>query len=235
ANDILRDVPLILVCDVGGGTTDLSLIAAQFDEQETLQLNRIGVGDHLMLGGDNIDLALAHVAESRFNQNKKLSAAGLSKLIQQTRQAKESLLSANAPEQMKITLLGSGSKLLGGTQSVALHRDEVHRIALDGFFPLTEQDVLPEKRRRAVVEFGLPYAADPAVSKHIAEFLSHHQGAAQGSLATEKNNSALPTGLLLNGGVFNSELITQRLITLLSDWLGRPITLLDNPHPDWSV
>ncbi|EEY38659.1 Hsp70 family protein [Vibrio mimicus] len=235
ANDILRDVPLILVCDVGGGTTDLSLIAAQFDEQETLQLNRIGVGDHLMLGGDNIDLALAHVAESRFNQNKKLSATGLSKLIQQTRQAKESLLSANAPEQMKITLLGSGSKLLGGTQSVALHRDEVHRIALDGFFPLTEQDVLPEKRRRAVVEFGLPYAADPAVSKHIAEFLSHHHGAVQGSLATEKNNSALPTGLLLNGGVFNSELITQRLITLLSGWLGRPITLLDNPHPDWSV
>ncbi|EQA4696860.1 Hsp70 family protein [Vibrio cholerae] len=235
ANDILQDVPLILVCDVGGGTTDLSLIAAQFDEQETLQLNRIGVGDHLMLGGDNIDLALAHVAESRFNQNKKLSATGLSKLIQQTRQAKESLLSANAPEQMKITLLGSGSKLLGGTQSVALHRDEVHRIALDGFFPLTEQDVLPEKRRRAVVEFGLPYAADPAVSKHIAEFLSHHQRAAQGSLATEKINSALPTGLLLNGGVFNSELITQRLIALLSGWLGRPITLLDNPHPDWSV
>ncbi|MCG6364598.1 Hsp70 family protein, partial [Vibrio fluvialis] len=92
ANEILHPSPLILVCDVGGGTTDLSLSAAQFDAQAALQLNRIGVGDHLMLGGDNIDLALAHVAERRFNQNKKLSAAGLSKLIQQTRQAKESLL-----------------------------------------------------------------------------------------------------------------------------------------------
>ncbi|HFG1569918.1 TPA: Hsp70 family protein [Vibrio cholerae] len=238
ANDILQDVPLILVCDVGGGTTDLSLIAAQFDEQETLQLNRIGVGDHLMLGGDNIDLALAHVAERRFNQNKKLSAAGLSKLIQQTRQAKESLLSADAPEQMKITLLGSGSKLLGGTQSVALHRDEVHQIALDGFFPLTQRDVRPEKRRSAVVEFGLPYASDPAVSKHIAEFLSHHQGVVPSDPNTEPSTEStdlLPTALLLNGGVFNSSLITQRLIALLSDWLGRPITLLDNPHPDWSV
>ncbi|WP_200855896.1 hypothetical protein, partial [Klebsiella pneumoniae] len=161
-----------------------------------------------------------------------------SKLIQQTRQAKESLLSADAPEQMKITLLGSGSKLLGGTQSVALHRDEVHQIALDGFFPLTQRDVLPEKRRSAVVEFGLPYASDPAVSKHIAEFLSHHQGVVPSDPNTEPNTVStdlLPTALLLNGGVFNSSLITQRLIALLSDWLGRPITLLDNPHPDWSV
>lgn len=234
ANEILHDIPLVLVCDVGGGTTDLSLIAAQFDENQALQLNRIGVGDHLMLGGDNIDLALAHVAESRFNQNKKLSAAGLSKLIQQTRQAKESLLAPNAPDQMKITVLGSGSRLLGGTQSVALHRDEVHQIALDGFFPLTAQHELPEKRRRAVVEFGLPYAADPAVSKHIAEFLTHHQADSKPNLTTEQS-AKLPTGLLLNGGVFNSELITQRVITLLSNWLGRPITLLDNPHPDWSV
>ncbi|WP_196215760.1 Hsp70 family protein, partial [Vibrio cholerae] len=234
ANEILHASPLILVCDVGGGTTDLSLIAAQFDAQAALQLNRIGVGDHLMLGGDNIDLALAHVAERRFNQNKKLSAAGLSKLIQQTRQAKESLLSVDAPEQMKITLLGSGSKLLGGTQSVALHRDEVHQIALDGFFPLTQRDVRPEKRRSAVVEFGLPYASDPAVSKHIAEFLSHHQGLVPSEPNTESTD-LLPTALLLNGGVFNSSLITQRLIALLSDWLGRLITLLDNPHPDWSV
>ncbi|QIL84506.1 hsp70 family protein [Vibrio sp. HDW18] len=237
ASDILHSAPLILVCDVGGGTTDLSLIAAQFDPQQILQLNRIEVGDHLMLGGDNLDLALAHIVETRLkqqqgNQAKTLSTASLSKLIQQTRQAKERLLAANPPEQINITLLGSGSKLLSGAQSVSLSRAEVHQLALDGFFPLTSRETRPEKRRRAVVEFGLPYAADPAVSKHIAEFLSQPHTAEQTST---DNPSRLPTALLLNGGVFNSELIRSRLVTLLSEWLGRPVTLLDNPHPDWSV
>ncbi|MDG2682350.1 Hsp70 family protein, partial [Vibrio parahaemolyticus] len=134
AADELKDLPLILVCDVGGGTTDLSLIEAKFTNSD-LALDRIGVGEHLMLGGDNLDLALAHLAESRFNQNKKLTAASLTKLIQQTRKAKENLLSASAPDEVKITMLGSGSKLLGGTKSIALSKQEVHQIALDGFFP----------------------------------------------------------------------------------------------------
>ncbi|MFQ0975801.1 hsp70 family protein [Vibrio campbellii] len=236
AADELKELPLILVCDVGGGTTDLSLIEASFSSQDELALDRIGVGEHLMLGGDNLDLALAHLAESRFNQSKKLTAASLTKLIQQTRKAKENLLSANAPEEVKITMLGSGSKLLGGTKSIGLSKQEVHQIALDGFFPLSDFSEVPDKRRSAVVEFGLPYVADPAVSKHVAEFLTTHQQVSRAALGIEDDKqNAIPVGLLLNGGVFNSELVTERVTTLLSDWRGAPVTVLDNPHPDWSV
>ncbi|HDZ3730627.1 TPA: hsp70 family protein [Vibrio harveyi] len=236
AADELKELPLILVCDVGGGTTDLSLIEASFSSQNELALDRIGVGEHLMLGGDNLDLALAHLAESRFNQSKKLTAASLTKLIQQTRKAKENLLSANAPEEVKITMLGSGSKLLGGTKSIGLSKQEVHQIALDGFFPLSDFSEVPDKRRSAVVEFGLPYVADPAVSKHVAEFLTTHQQVSRAALGIEDDKqNAIPVGLLLNGGVFNSELVTERVTTLLSDWRGAPVTVLDNPHPDWSV
>ncbi|MFW1583414.1 Hsp70 family protein [Vibrio parahaemolyticus] len=231
----LKDLPLILVCDVGGGTTDLSLIEAKFTHDD-LALDRIGVGEHLMLGGDNLDLALAHLAESRFSQNKKLTAASLTKLIQQTRKAKENLLSTSAPDEVKITMLGSGSKLLGGTKSIALSKQEVHQIALDGFFPLSDFSEVPDKRRSAVVEFGLPYVADPAVSKHVAEFLTQHQQVARAALGIEDDKqNAIPVGLLLNGGVFNSDLVTERVTTLLSDWRGAPVTVLDNPHPDWSV
>ncbi|MGR5238847.1 Hsp70 family protein [Vibrio alfacsensis] len=236
AADELKALPLILVCDVGGGTTDLSLIEASFSSQDELALDRIGVGEHLMLGGDNLDLALAHLAESRFNQSKKLTAASLTKLIQQTRKAKENLLSASAPEEVKITMLGSGSKLLGGTKSIALSKQEVHQIALDGFFPLSDFNEVPDKRRSAVVEFGLPYVADPAVSKHVAEFLTQHQPVSRAALGIDdEQQNAIPVGLLLNGGVFNSDLVTSRVTTLLSDWRGAPITVLDNPHPDWSV
>ncbi|PFG56080.1 molecular chaperone DnaK (HSP70) [Vibrio sp. ES.051] len=238
--DELKELPLILVCDVGGGTTDLSLIEARFtsnnDNSGDLALNRIGVGEHLMLGGDNLDLALAHLAESRFNQNKKLTAASLTKLIQQTRKAKENLLSARAPDEVKITMLGSGSKLLGGTQSIALSKQEVHQIALDGFFPLSDFSAIPDKRRSAVVEFGLPYVADPAVSKHVAEFLTHHQQVSRAALGIDDDKqTAIPIGVLLNGGVFNSDLVTERIAALLSAWRGAPVTVLDNPHPDWSV
>ncbi len=235
AAEELKDLPLILVCDVGGGTTDLSLIEAKFDQGE-LSLDRIGVGDHLMLGGDNLDLALAHLAEQRFNQSKKLNAASLTKLIQQTRKAKENLLSTDAPEEVKITMLGSGSKLLGGTKSIGLSKQEVHQIALDGFFPLSDFTDTPDKRRSAVVEFGLPYVADPAVSKHVAEFLSQHQQVSMAALKQgDPNKPAIPVGILLNGGVFNSDLVTQRVTQLLGNWRGDDITVLDNPHPDWSV
>ncbi|CAM2886505.1 Molecular chaperone DnaK (HSP70) [Vibrio mytili] len=237
ASEELKGLPLILVCDVGGGTTDLSLIEAKFDgSSEELALDRIGVGEHLMLGGDNLDLALAHLAENRFNQSKKLTAASLTKLIQQTRKAKESLLSASAPDDVKITMLGSGSKLLGGTKSISLSKQEVHQIALDGFFPLSEFGEVPDKRRSAVVEFGLPYVADPAVSKHVAEFLTQHQQVSRAALGIDdEQQNAIPVGILLNGGVFNSDLVTKRVTTLLSNWRGAPVTVLDNPHPDWSV
>jgi len=228
----LADVHLLLVCDVGGGTTDLTLIKVEAGENEP-KLTRIGVGDHLMLGGDNLDLALAHTLESRLTNNeKRLSAAELSQLLEQCRQAKEKLLAEDAPESVKVTLLGSGSKLFGATRTATLSRDEVKVIALDGFFPLSKLDELPDKKRSGVVEFGLPYAAEPAVSKHIAGFLKLHEHAARDALQI---NSFVPDALLLNGGVFRSQPITQRAIDLLSSWREKPPILLENQHPELAV
>lgn len=239
----LAKIKLLLVCDVGGGTTDLSLIKVAEKKDNSLALTRIGVGNHLMLGGDNVDLALAHIAEGLINggksANKKLSAASLSQLIQQTRKAKELLMGENAPDSAKVTVLGSGAKLIGGAKSCELTKLAVRDIALDGFFPKISFDQRPLKRRSAVVEFGLPYAADPAVSKHIAEFIADHQIACEDALAIDSTQSgqthAIPDAVLFNGGVFNSQIITERTIELLSAWRGNPVNRLENKHPNLAV
>lgn len=228
----LANVHLMLICDVGGGTTDLTLIKVEHGEREP-KLTRIGVGDHLMLGGDNIDLALAHLAESRLTANeKRLSTAELSQLIEQCRIAKERLLADDAPEHIGVTLLGGGSKLIGGSRSVELSREEVRHIALDGFFPLSGLDELPGRKRSGVVEFGLPYTAEPAVSKHIAAFLKQHKTVSQEALHGE---SGVPDALLLNGGVFRSQPITQRMQDLISSWRSGAPVLLENRHPELAV
>ncbi len=228
----LADVRLLLVCDVGGGTTDLTLIKVEPAEPEP-KLTRIGVGDHLMLGGDNIDLALAHLAEQRITGgDKRLSAADMSQLIEQCRIVKEKLLADEAPEQLGVTLLGGGSKLIGGTRSAMLSRDEVRSIALDGFFPLSGLNDLPDRKRSGVVEFGLPYAAEPAVSKHIAAFLKLHSQAALDALNGE---GAVPDAVLLNGGVFRSRPLTQRMLDLITSWRGDAPKQLENKHPELSV
>ncbi|MGR8929206.1 MAG: Hsp70 family protein [Gammaproteobacteria bacterium] len=232
---------LLLVCDVGGGTTDLTLIKIEYGDGEP-KLTRIGVGDHLMLGGDNIDLALAHLAESRLRVGeKKLSTADLSQLLEQCRIAKECLLADDAPEQVNVTILGGGSKLIGGTRSTSLRRDEVVEIALDGFLPLSVLTDLPDKKRSGVVEFGLPYAAEPAISKHIAAFLRLHAQAAKSALGggetpTVDSESVVPDALLLNGGVFRSKTMVQRVTSLLAHWRGGANPLvLDNQHPELAV
>ena len=228
----LADVNLLLVCDVGGGTTDLTLIKVEQGETEP-KLTRIGVGDHLMLGGDNVDLTLAHLAEKKLNHGeKRLSTADLSQLLEQCRVTKERLLGENAPEQLPVTLLGSGSKLIGGTRSVILHREEVREIALEGFFPLSTADELPDKKRSGVVEFGLPYAAEPAVSKHIAAFLKLHQQVAQ---QATREADGIPDAILLNGGVFRSKILTQRTLDLLASWRSKPAKQLKNIHPELAV
>ncbi|RQW63646.1 Hsp70 family protein [Vibrio viridaestus] len=228
----LANIPLLLIADVGGGTTDLSLIKIS-SNSTGLVLDRIGVGDHLMLGGDNIDLALAHLIEQRLSGNQRLSAAKLTKLVQQTRKAKESLLAPNAPESAKITMLGSGSRLIGGSKSIPLSKQETHSMVFDGFFPITELSDLPMNKRSAVVEFGLPYVSDAAVSKHIAAFLQQHSEISKRALGEQ--NQGVPVALLLNGGVFNSELVRERMQSIMNHWSEQPVTLLDNPHPDWAV
>lgn len=229
----LGDSRLLLVCDVGGGTTDLTLIKIEHGGIEP-KLTRIGVGDHLMLGGDNIDLALAHLAESRLRiEDKKLSTADLSQLLEQCRVAKERLLADDAPEQVAVTLLGGGSRLIGGTRSTSLSREEVVNIALDGFLPLSSLQDVPDRKRSGVVEFGLPYAAEPAISKHIAAFLQLHAQAAKQALAAD---TVVPDALLLNGGVFRSRTMVQRALALLANWRdGQKPLLLDNRHPELAV
>ncbi len=237
AKQLLQDIPLLMVCDVGGGTTDLSLISVDVDENG-LSLNRIGVGDHLMLGGDNLDLALAHSAEQRLvTGNKKLSAAALSQLIQQTRKAKELLLSENAPDTASVTVLGSGSRLIGGAKTCELGKDEVRQLALEGFLPEIDFDERPSQRKSAVVEFGLPYAADPAISKHLAAFLGQHDLACRKALrmSADDERPAVPAALLLNGGVFNSHALSERVIKVFANWRDEPVTQLDNPSPDLAV
>jgi molecular chaperone DnaK (HSP70) len=228
----LTNVQLLLVCDVGGGTTDLTLIKVEHGGPEP-KLTRVAVGDHLMLGGDNIDLALAHLAENRLTHGeKRLSAADLSQLIEQGRLAKERLLAEDAPDHINVTLLGGGSRLIGGARSVSLTKEEVRAIALDGFFPLSGIDDLPDRKRSGVVEFGLPYAAEPAVSKHIAAFLKLHRESCRDAL---KREGIVPDAILLNGGVFRSQPITQRVVDLISSWSSKAPVLLENKHPELSV
>jgi len=236
-DELLNNINLLLVCDVGGGTTDLSLIRVGIDNGE-MALTRIGVGDHLMLGGDNVDLALAHIAEQRIMQDgKSLNAASLSQLIQQTRNAKELLLSDHAPDSASVTVLGSGARLIGGARRCELTREEVREIALDGFFPLSALHDRPAARRSAIVEFGLPYATDPAVSKHIAAFLARHEHACREALRLDDDpdQPAVPDAVLFNGGVFNSPSLRERALAVLHRWRRQPVADLDNPHPDLAV
>ena len=204
---------LILVVDIGGGTTDFTLIAVTEQDGE-LQLERVAVGQHLLLGGDNMDLTVARYAEQQFAQrNVKLDAIQFHALWQQCRAAKEILLSADesAPTEQSLTILGRGTGLVGGTIRGKVTRDEVRNLLLEGFFPVVPADVSPEKpKRTALIEVGLNYAADPAVTKHLAQFLRQ---------ASSGSSFAQPTHLLLNGGVLQAGAIEQRLLEVLNGWL----------------
>lgn len=235
---------LVLVCDVGGGTTDLTLIQVEPGEgardviHQAPRLTRIGVGDHLMLGGDNMDLALAHLVERRLGGEAPLPAARFSQLVQRCRAAKEQLLAAAPPDRVAVTLLGAGARLVGGARSVELAREEVERLVVDGFMPLEGADERPRKRRAGIVEFGLPYPADPAITRHLAAFLARHATAARQALGGDAGAAdalAVPDTLLLNGGVFRAAALAQRLEQTLSAWRGGPVRLLHNDAPDVAV
>ena len=236
--DALAGTRLALVCDVGGGTTDLTLIKTHIDNG-TPVLTRIGVGDHLMLGGDNMDLALAHLAESRLAAaGGVLGGAQLAQLMQQCRTAKERLLSEQAPETATVTLLGAGARLIGGARSTALTRNEVQHMVVDGFFPASEPDEQPQRVRGGIVEFGLPYVADPAVTRHLAVFLARHASAAREALgdgAPPAGVLPVPDTVLLNGGVFRSAQLTGRLLDVLGGWRGRAVGVLENREPELAV
>jgi molecular chaperone DnaK (HSP70) len=228
----LAQTRMILVCDVGGGTTDLSLIKVAMQDGQP-QLSRIGVGKHLMLGGDNMDLVLAHMVEARITASAgKLSASRMSQMIERCRNAKEQLLAADAPDRATVTLLGAGARLIGGAQSAELTREEVERTIVDGFFPMVAVTDQVRQKRSGLVEFGLPYASDPAVTRHLAHFLGQHSIAIREAMG---GDSAIPDALLLNGGVFRADALARRLEQTLNIWRGAPLQLLHNDNPDVAV
>jgi molecular chaperone DnaK (HSP70) len=235
----LAETRLVLVCDVGGGTTDFSLIKVEMADGQP-QISRIGVGNHLILGGDNMDLALAHLVESRLAAGgaaERLSSSRLSQLAERCRAAKEQLLAADAPERATVTLLGAGSRLIGGTRSVDLTRDEVSALVVDGFFPLNESQEPAKRGRGAIVEFGLPYASDAAITRHLASFLMQHAAAAREALGLPADHAGIPVPdtLLLNGGVFRADALARRLETVLAQWRGAALRVLHNDNPDVAV
>ncbi|MBV9764929.1 MAG: Hsp70 family protein [Acidobacteriaceae bacterium] len=207
---------LILVADIGGGTTDFTLIAVT-EESGELRLERVAVGEHLLLGGDNMDLAVARYAEQQFAEKSvKLDAIQFHSLWQQCRAAKELLLSGDdaRANDHPLTILGRGTGVIGGTKRSKITRDQIRALLLDGFFPTVPVDAAPQRQRRAaLMEVGLNYAADPAVTKHLAQFL--RQAASNAS----PDEFARPTHLLLNGGVLQAAAIEQRIFEVLNSWL----------------
>jgi hypothetical protein len=236
--DVLKDVRLVLVVDVGGGTTDFTLIQVDVADDGPA-LRRIAVGDHLMLGGDNMDAALARHVEARLVAGgRKLSATQWTQLVQATRAAKESLLGDNAPEQHVVTLAAEGSRLLSGTLSTEIKCAETERLILEGFFPACAPDEIPRRAARtALQELGLPYAQDAAITRHLAAFLRQHAAACFAALGNDKNSLPRPDAILFNGGVFNSTQISKRLIEVVSSWWpdAPPIQLLPHDSLEFAV
>ncbi len=204
---------VVLVCDVGGGTSDFSLIAVK-DTEGDLELERIAVGDHILLGGDNMDLALAFtVAEKLKEKGHDLDPWQTRSLWFATREAKEAILSSARKEKAPVTVLGRGTKVVGGTMKSELTRLDIQKVLLAGFFPSCSVEDRPEEGRRVgLQEIGLPYASDAAVTRHLAKFLGGHMA--------EGGDFVHPTAVLFNGGVMKSEDLSGRISEVVNSWLG---------------
>jgi hypothetical protein len=229
----LREGDRVLVIDIGGGTTDFSLIDVIADEGE-LGLRRVAVGDHILLGGDNMDLALAHVVGQELTeQGKELDRFQLGALAHACRSGKEKLLSDAALEQVAVVLPSRGSQLLGGTIRGELRQQQVQSYLLDGFFPRVAASELPKTRARAgLTQVGLPYASDPAITRHLAAFLARH--AFSGAEAARP-----PTAILFNGGVLKADVLRRRVLDALNGWLeergATPARVLPGEDLDMAV
>ena len=235
---------LVLVCDVGGGTADFSLIAVT-DIDGRVELERVSVGEHILLGGDNMDLALAFALQAKLEaEGKSLDPWQFLALVHAASKAKITLFEDSALAEAPIAVPSRGSSLFAKTVSTTLDRDTVEQVVLDGFFARTSiGDVPRESRKGGLQEFGLPYASDPVVSKHIAQFLSR---SLQNVKASEKLAALvgtraaaevlIPTAVLFNGGVFKAESIRARVLDLLASWNGgHSVRELQGFEPDLAV
>ncbi|MYM41868.1 Hsp70 family protein [Duganella qianjiadongensis] len=236
---------IILVVDVGGGTSDFSLIAV-LERDGVLEPHRIAVGDHILLGGDNMDLALAHlVARKLAASGTQLDAWQMRALTYGCRSAKEKLLADASVESYPIVVPSRGSKLIGGSIRTELTRAEVTTFILDGFFPQVEASARPAVRTRAgLTQLGLPYAQDAGITRHLAAFLARQLGATselQGYAGKQPADASFlhPTAVLFNGGVFKSELLAQRVMATINDWLymegAEPARMLAGADLDLAV
>lgn len=225
---------VILVCDIGGGTTDFTLIAVSEEDGE-LTLKRVAVGEHILLGGDNMDLALAYAVQQRLAaKGTKLNAKQIRGLWQQCRAVKETMLENPKTKQQSVTVLGGGSSLIGGSVRAEVTREDIDTVLIEGFFPVSKSTDRPQAGRRVgLQEIGLPYAADPAVTRHMAKFLGENRP------GQETGTFRHPTALLFNGGVSKGEALRRRIIEVLDEWLtseqdkkGRVLT---GTNPDLAV
>ena len=215
----------LLVCDVGGGTVDLTLVGAA-EENGELALRRMAVGNHLLVGGDNMDLALAHYAAGRFaEKGVELDPWQSVALWHSCRAAKETLFAVDGPATQTISVLGRGRRLIGGTVSIEIDRQTVGQLLLDGFFPHCRPDDIPLRQRASGFrEIGLPFESDTAVTRHVAAFLQAH--------GQQVGKPVRPTHVLFNGGVFKADLLRQRFLDVLGEWYGdqRAPELLEGQH-----
>jgi Hsp70 protein len=236
---------LVLVCDIGGGTTDFSLILVS-EEKGELTLKRVAVGDHILLGGDNMDLALARFLQQRLEASgHRVDMWQLQGLWHQCRMAKEKLFESPKTQSRPVTLLGKGTKLVGGTIKTELAREDLHQILVEGFFPKVRSDELPIRQRRVgFQELGLPYAADPAITKHLARFLSEEgrNSIEAADFRRGHNGLACPTHILFNGGVLKAGVLRDRVVEVLNSWLRQegfdplgPEQILDCPDLEHAV
>jgi molecular chaperone DnaK (HSP70) len=214
-NKFVNPNELILVCDVGGGTTDFTLITLR-EVEGSPRFERIAVGDHLILGGDNVDLALASNIERRLSK-KRISLSGdrWRTLCHQCRQAKESILNKDA-ESEKITLMGEGSKLIAGTLSAELGRKEIEKTVLEGFFPLAApKDIKKINIREGITEFGLPYEQEPAITRHLGCFLDKHK---EDVIKVLNREDHAPDLILFNGGSLKPAVIQESIRAAIRYW-----------------
>ncbi|HEY4178320.1 MAG TPA: Hsp70 family protein [Kofleriaceae bacterium] len=218
----LKPGDVVIVCDVGGGTTDFSLIEVT-DQGGSLSLERIAVGDHILLGGDNMDLALAAIAQKQLSDaGKTLDALQQRALVHGARRAKETLLGEKPPKSAALAVLGRGSKLIGGTMKAEITREQAEAMIVDGFFPLVKADAKAMKRGSVGLrEMGLPYAHDPAITKHLAEFLGRF--------------GRMPSAVLFNGGVMKATKLQTRIVELLTSWAKKDVKVLAGADLDLAV
>jgi molecular chaperone DnaK (HSP70) len=213
---------VILVVDVGGGTTDFSLLLIEDNDGE-LGIRRLAVGDHILVGGDNMDLMLAHIINARFVQNgKSLEPWQIQALTHSTRLAKEKLLSNNSLEHISVVIPGRSSRLIGKTIKEKMTREDVQKAVIDGFFPHVPPNSIPMSRPRSgISRVGLNYAQDPAITRHLAAFLQKQKAALDKEKITQRveANFVAPSAVLFNGGIFKSTIIRQKLLKTINHWL----------------